>query len=586
MTAPIPETKITEIQNAADIVDIVSDSVVLKKTGKDFVGLCPFHSEKTPSFTVSPAKQIFHCFGCGEGGTVFGFLMKHDGLSFPEAVKVLGARYGIEVADRDLPPEERKRLRDRERLLSANEAAMGYFTACLHDRIGEKAAAYLRNRGIDRGTIDRFHLGFAPEGWDNLIRRMAKSGFKADILERCGLVAPSKPPRRGHYDRFRNRIIFPIIDGRRRVVGFGGRVMDDGMPKYLNTPETAVFDKGRSLYGLSVTRSKCLGAGSAFLVEGYFDLISLYQAGIENTVATLGTALTAHHVRLLKGVSERVILVFDSDTAGIKAAARAIEIFDREGGEASILVLPRGHDPDSFVRSEGPDRFRELADAAVSPVEFLMSQAIRKWGDGVEGKVRILSEMKRPLGAIRDPVKRSLYIKNLSERIGVDEERIAEAVIPSRSAVPDRRAVPPAAARSEGVEKGGRLERKIVSMMLQYPEIIPEIERRGLLGRFRDPALRSIGESVLARPGHPVARMDRLIADERKARMAVSLAMEGECWDREGCLRLLGQFESLRLRGEDRLLKEIEAAERGGDQSLLLKLLEERQNQARRVSKD
>ncbi len=576
----IPEATIIEIQRSADIVAVISDSVMLEKRGKDFVGLCPFHTEKTPSFTVSPDKQAFYCFGCGEGGDVFSFVMKDSGLSFPEAVKSLAARTGIEVPDEDLSPEARQRLQRREALLSINREAVAFYQEQLRGPSGKAAREYLRRREMPPETVERFRIGFAPDAWDRLTEFFARRNVSADRVEAAGLIVPRKSGT-GYYDRFRNRIIFPIDDARGQIVGLGGRVMDESQPKYLNSPETELYHKGRTLYGLSVTRSACRRAGSVFLVEGYFDLLSLHAHGIENVVATLGTALTPAHLRLLKGYGREAILVFDSDTAGVRAAVRSIDRFEAAGMDARIMVLPEGDDPDTHVRAHGPDAFLRAAEAAKGTHGFLMDTAVRRHGTSVEGRLRVLKDLESPLAAIDDRAKQALYVRELADRLGLDEavifERIRKPGRPEKPTV--RRPEPP-----DGRRLGGRLEEKIIAMMIQYPEIIPEVTRRGILAGFRNERLRAIGEVAAQSPGQPLSRL--LDGDEDRQRTAAALAMTDDQWDHAGCLRLINQFEARRRRDnsgrEDSLVARIRAAEAANDRSLLADLLKDKQAQARK----
>jgi DNA primase len=586
----IPESTISEIRSTADIVDIVSEVVLLKRAGKNFQGLCPFHSEKTPSFTVSPDKQVFYCFGCGAGGNVFTFLMQHEGLSFPEAVRTLGRRYGIVVEDRQLSPEERARMAERDGIFDVHQQAAAFFRRMLLESPeGRTARAYLEKRGMRSETIERFSLGYAPPEWDALAKYFAGRRVPTTYLETAGLIIPRKSGS-GFYDRFRDRIIFPITGVSSRILGFGGRVMDDAMPKYLNSPESPVFNKRRSLYGLEAARGRCRETGTAYVVEGYFDVLALAQAGVTNAVATLGTALTAGHVKTLKGHVSDIVLVFDSDQAGIRAALKSVEVFRKENMDARILVLPEGHDPDSFIRKFGAEAFGSAARNARSMMDFLMEETIRKHGLSVEGKLRIISEMQGPLGAISDRMARSLYIRNLAEKTGVDEAMIAERIAPTNPPGGGRRG--PAAAGGGGpageaclTGRHIRIERKIITMMLQFPDILPEVERRHTLELFEDEQLKSIGRRILTQYSttgkyHVSDVIEAL--DDTEREMTVNLAIGGDVWDREGCLRLLAQFESGRKRQKDNLLQKIEAASRNNDQALLLKLLKEKQHRARK----
>lgn len=596
MAAYIPEEKLSTIKNASDIVDIVSGVVTLRRTGRNFVGLCPFHAEKTPSFTVSPDKQIFYCFGCGAGGNVFSFLMKHEGMTFPEAARALARRYGIDLPTRDLSAFEKKKLTEREMILTLNADAMVFYRDCLfRDERGKQAMAYLLKRGMTKKTIDGFSLGFAPDGWDNLLRFFRSRKKPLEMVNKAGLIVPRKSGE-GHYDRFRNRIIFPIVDGQNQPVAFGGRVMDEALPKYLNSPETPVYNKSRSLYGLHQARSRSREQQRVYVVEGYFDLLSMHQFGITNTVATLGTSLTADHVQILKGfVGEKgsAVLVYDSDKAGINAAQRSVAVFQKGLLDARILVLPQGHDPDSFLMDKGPDEFLKAAERALDMMAFMVESAVDKYGLSIDGKVRIVNDLKAAIQSVGDPVAKSLQIKHLAERIDVDEAVIMQKV---------RRA-------SDGAARGGarptsqgsttaqktipmraetyRLERQMVTMMLQFPEMIADIKQKGLLDGFMDPLLAELGREIIEhsdlRGGDVAGLVSRWEDPEMKA-MVARLSLSDEHWDRNGCINLINQFETSIRRRDKGLLKRIEAAEKRGDLNLLAELLKKKQNQARKRS--
>lgn len=579
---PISEKTISDIRNASDIVDVISEVVLLKRAGKNFQGLCPFHSEKTPSFSVSPDKQVFYCFGCGAGGNVFSFLMRHEGLSFAEAVRKLGKRYGIAVEDRQLSPEERRRVQEREGILEINREAAAFYRRILQNRReGAAALAYLQDRGLVRETMERFSLGYAPPGWETLLRHFSERRIPPEFPEKAGLVIPREKGG-GHYDRFRDRIIFPIRDAGGHIIGFGGRVMDDGLPKYLNSPETVVFNKRRSLYGLDAARAGCRETGTVHVVEGYFDVLALSQAGIANTVATLGTALTPEHVRMLKGYARETVLVYDSDQAGMRAARKSVETFRREEMSARILVLPEGEDPDSFLLKFGSEAFLEKSRTARSMMDFLMEETVREHGLSIEGRLRILSEMKAPLGAVSDPIARSLYIRNLASLIDVEERSVAEAVAAASPAVRmERRAL-----EIPGISgRRGMIERKIITMMIQFTEFLAEIDRRGTLEDFEDERLKSIGVTILTHyrtsGEHDVAALMEKLPDAERE-IAATLSLGGDVWDRDGCMRLLAQYDAGRKRQQDDLLQRIEAASRGNDQALLLELLKEKQHRARK----
>jgi DNA primase len=596
----IPEDKISEIKNSVDIVDIISEIVLLKKVGRNYVGLCPFHAEKTPSFTVSPEKQIFYCFGCGNGGNVFNFLMNHDGLSFFETAKMLANRYGIEIPVQTMSPEQKRRISERENLLAANKQAMDFFKhSLLRDAEGKIALEYLKERGIGEDTITIFNLGFAPAGWDSLINYFSKKNISHELVEKSGLIIKRKS-KNGYYDRFRNRIIFPIFDVSKQVLGFGGRVMDDSLPKYLNSPETSVYNKSRSLYGLHIAKEHCRASETVYIVEGYFDLLALHQHGIVNSVATLGTSLTQEHVQILRGFvgkNGRFVLVYDSDAAGIKAAERSIRVFDKVYVNAQILVLPEGYDPDLYLFEFGYKSFMNAASKAKSIILFLIESAIKKYGLSIEGKIRIISDLKQPLAHINDSVERSLYIKELAEIIGIDESAVMEKV----RIVSGNKSIKPKKELSDKIRdknltlKGNRLERQIIAMMLQFPEILPEIITRNILDSFEDKSLSLIGQLVLkqrdresvldelhdmsTRDNELVSDIINSIDDREERSIVASLSIGEDQWSREGCLKLLSQFESIRNRQEKTLLRKIKAAEKCNDHDLLLELLKKKQIQ-------
>ncbi|MBW1833814.1 MAG: DNA primase [Deltaproteobacteria bacterium] len=579
----IPEDKISEIKNSVDIVDIISDIVLLKKVGRNYVGLCPFHTEKTPSFTVSPEKQIFYCFGCGTGGNVFNFLMNHDGLSFFEAAKMLANRYGVEIPAQTMSPEQKRRISERESLLAANKQAMDFFKhSLLSDNRGKIALEYLKKRGIEKDNITKFNLGFAPAGWDNLINYFSKKNISRELVEKFGLIIKRKSEN-GYYDRFRNRIIFPIFDVGKQVLGFGGRVMDDSLPKYLNSPETSVYNKSRSLYGLHIAKEHCRASETVYIVEGYFDLLALHQHGILNSVATLGTSLTQEHVRILRGFVGKnggFILVYDSDAAGIKAAERSIKVFDKGYVNAEILVLPEGYDPDSYLFEFGYKSFMNAASKAKSIIPFLINSAEEKHGRSIEGKIRIISDLKQPLSNINDSVERSLYIKELAEITGIDEAAVMEKV----RTVSVNKSIKPNKELSDNTQdrnlilKGYKLEEKIIAMMLQFPEILSEIISRNILNHFEDKSLRLIGQLVLKQRDREGLRDELHDVSTRGNGMVSDIINSIDDREKRSFVASLS-VELIRNRQEKTLLQKIRAAEESNDDELLLELLKEKQIQ-------
>ena len=410
-----------EIKRAADIVDIIGQFVQLKKAGNNFMGLCPFHAEKDPSFTVSREKQMFHCFGCKKGGDLFAFWMAYHNFTFPEALKDLAERYNVTISGGFSPSEEKRRSDLRESLFKINDMAASFFQRVLeHERAGKTARDYFQNRGISKEIIAEFRLGYAPDKWDGLIRHLTSQNIDPGHAVQAGLIIPKK--NGGHYDRFRGRIMFPISNLREKVIGFGGRVLDDGMPKYLNTPETPIFHKGEFPYGLDCSFKSIREKGYAIIVEGYMDLLALKQKGMDEVVATLGTAMTGEHIRKIKGYAREAVVVFDSDEAGKSAAMRTLPAFLNEGLSAKAVVLPEGHDPDSFVKQNGLSAFEKLVEEAVPLFDFYLNRSLTLNKQDVEGKVLALKEILPVLAGIQNMAKCSLYVRVLSERMGIRED--------------------------------------------------------------------------------------------------------------------------------------------------------------------
>jgi DNA primase len=583
----IPEDIIRRIKNTANIVDMVSDNVVLKKSGRNYLGLCPFHVEKTPSFTVSPDKQIFYCFGCHTGGNVFSYVMQHEGISFPEAVRAVAGKYGIEVPDDNLSPEQKKQLSEKEKLFRINQlAALFYKGALLDSQTGQQALTYLVGRGMTRKIIDAHQLGYAPNRWDGLLRFMEQKRVPVDLLAKTGLIVPRKD-RNGYYDRFRERVMFPIFDLHEQIIGFGGRVMGDDIPKYLNSPESVIYNKSRSLYGIDKARQEARTSGTVYLVEGYFDALSLHLYGISNAVATLGTALTGDHVQLLKGMvgqSGKVILVYDSDQAGIKAAHRSISIFEQGFLDARIMVLPQGYDPDEYLREYGPDDFLKAAEQALGMMTFLIDSAIQQHGLTLEGRVKVVSELQDPLAAVQDSIARALYIKQLAERLDIDETAVMEKIRQAVGKRGEHGGVSSDDIFKAANDDGQRLEEQIVAMILRYPAMIPEIVGRNVLEYFKDDHLKAIGQMIINQSDiqdNRVADLVSMISEPHYRNLMAKLAISDQHWDRQGCDRLIAQFE-IRFRRQiiGDIQRRIEAAEKENDMELLCELLKQKQKQA------
>ncbi len=473
------------VREQTDILRLVSDYVTLKKQGSNYVALCPFHRERTPSFAVHPGKQIFKCFGCGLGGDVFAFVMQIEGCSWWEAVRWVAEKNGIPIpsfSSRAEASASEAEERWRRRLFQINAWAGEFFQRCLHEPQGKEARTYLAERGIRPETIRRFGLGYAPESWSALSEYLTARGVTRQELERSGLVSV-REDRRGYYDRFRHRLIFPIRDLQGRILGFGARTLADREPKYVNSPETAVYTKGRHLFGLYEAREAIRRAQEAVLVEGYFDWLTLVQHGIENVVATLGTALTPEQARLLRRFTDRVLINFDADRAGRRAMSRSLETLISEGLEVSVLVLPEGDDPDSFVRRQGAQRYAELMRAAQPYLDFLLDEALQGASFPLRPSLqaRALKSVLPYLAQIPDPIESLASADYVARRLHMDVRLVREEVkrqrrlrspqLPGDRATEELRASLAPGRDIEGAElKVTESERLLLEVLLHAPE--------------------------------------------------------------------------------------------------------------------
>ncbi|OFZ54263.1 MAG: DNA primase, partial [Bdellovibrionales bacterium RIFOXYB2_FULL_36_6] len=549
-------------------------------------GLCPFHSEKTPSFSVNPGKQIFHCFGCSAGGNALSYLMKYHAISFPEAVNMVARKYNIEIEKAAISPLAKKEFEIKEGLFRINQTVMAYYHDFLKEQQkADRARNYLKKRGISGDIIQEFKLGYSPEGWETIVNLFKKKKISNKYAFQSGLILERKQ-KDGFYDRFRNRIIFPIFDINMQVAGFGGRVMDEGLPKYLNSPETPVYFKSRILYGLHTAKQFCRQEGFVYIVEGYFDFLSLYQQGIKNTVASLGTALTSDHVRILKGYATRMVLVFDSDTAGISAAKRSIKIFLQEGVDIRILVLPDGNDPDSYVLKKGREAFNELASKAKTVMQFLLHVSMNTHGSSVEGRIKILDDMKQHLILIQDSALRSLYIKDLAETLNIDEKAVLEKV--REYYLGNSISRPNFNKEDESILESDRREEQIISMMLNYPETIPLLKDRDVTKYFYSEKLRNIATKILnIDPNNNAfitSVMTKMESDEDQKLLA-SYAINDFFMEEDihgTALSLINRIIRIRVKQENTLTNKIISAEKGCD-SELIELLKKKQKEIQQL---
>lgn len=416
---------VEEIRSGNDIVDVISGYVRLTKKGSTYFGLCPFHNEKTPSFSVSPNKQMYYCFGCGAGGNVITFLMEYENYTFPEALEVLANRIGIELPKQEMTAEQRKASDKRARLLEVNKEAAKYFYTLLRSERGTRAHEYFRNRGLSKETIKKFGLGYSDKYSDDLYRYLRSKGYEDELLKDSGLISIDE--KRGGHDKFWNRAMFPIMDVRGKVIGFGGRVMGDGEPKYLNSPETMIFDKSRNLYGLNLARTT--KKNQILLCEGYMDVIALHQAGFDNAVAALGTAFTVGHANLLRRYTKEVYLTFDSDGAGIRAAKRAIPILKEAGITAKVINMQPYKDPDEFIKALGAEAYEERIKNAESSFMFEIRIMEEDYDlKDPEGKAAFYNEIAKQLLQFSEELEREVYIEAVAEKYGMGFENLRKLV--------------------------------------------------------------------------------------------------------------------------------------------------------------
>jgi DNA primase len=495
----IPPELIDRIREATDIVEVISRYVSLKSTGKGFKGLCPFHQEKTPSFTVNPDRQFFHCFGCKAGGNVFHFVMRAESLDFVEAVKELAQRAGIPLPESGSPANAAQETQRRQ-LLEVTAWAAGRFQEALRrPGISEPAKAYLRRRGISDELAEAFALGYAPDGWDNLLKAANRDHYSEGILEKAGLIVPRKEGG-GFYDRFRQRLMFPIRDLQGRAVAFGGRVLDAGEPKYLNSPETPLFKKGELLYGLDLAREAARRRNRLVLVEGYMDVMTCHAFGFTEAVASLGTALTPAQANLIRRFTEKVLLTYDADEAGVQASLRAFEVLNREGLLVQVVSVPGAKDPDEFLRARGAEAFQKLLDEPLTMVEFVFGHLAAKENlERLEGKVAVLKALSPVVAQMASPVERSLSVTWIAGRLALDERTVVQELgrqkrPPLAAAAAEAREAAPADTEAPALPE----EQELLSALLKHPALVGKFRERLRPDFFSRALHRRLAEALLA----------------------------------------------------------------------------------------
>lgn len=543
---------VAEVRSRSDILPVVQSYVPLKRKGGRYWGCCPFHQEKTPSFNVEPDKGFFYCFGCHAGGDAIKFISMIEGITYFEAVKLQAEKLGIPLPERQLSPQEEARQRELDALRKVNELARDFFHNCLTlTHYGEPGKAYLAGRGIGEETIGEFSLGYAPEGWDKLTTAFRKRGVSDKLLMQAGLAVESQKSQGGLYDRFRNRVIIPIADERGRVVGFGGRVLDDSKPKYLNTAETVLFNKRRLLFGLDRAKRAIQRAGYAIVVEGYMDAISVFGAGVQNVVASLGTAFTVEHAKKLMRYAGDLYFCYDSDEAGQNATIRALSLVARDtGASLRVITVPDGKDPDEFIRKHGAEAFRALVRTALPLADYRMQYVLKHVPyDTAEGKRRALEALLPVLDALSGTVLGE-YSKKIARQLMVDEGLVREALSSYRreplppEVSPARAPVRRAVHRADGaLQKAGRV---LIRAACKDRGVLTHFSAFVPLTGIADEAQREVLEAIQRQAGAGGAAMPELSELSEPAAEELSRAMVEDLGGRDEAEAYLDAVQALR----------------------------------------
>ena len=525
-----PEDIVEEVRTKNDIVDIVSGYVKLQKKGSNYFGLCPFHNEKSPSFSVSPSKQMYYCFGCGAGGNAITFLMEYENYSFPEALQVLADRAGVELPKEEMTKEARAQADLRATLLEINKLAANYFYYQLKQPQGKLGYDYLTGRKLSDATILHFGLGFANKTSDDLYRYLKSKGYKDEILKETGLVSIEE---RGTHDKFWNRVMFPIMDVNNRVIGFGGRVMGDGAPKYLNSPETRLFDKSRNLYGLNYARSS--RKKYMLICEGYMDVIAMHQAGFTNAVASLGTAFTSQHAMLIKRYTDQVILTYDSDGAGVKAALRAIPILKEVGISCKVLNMKPYKDPDEFIKNMGAEAFQERIDQAQNSFLFEIEVLKRDYNlEDPEQKTNFYNAVARKLLEFPEALERDNYTQAVAREQFIPYQelkqlvsRLSSRIVPGAEQTQPREEFSPRERKKEKEDGARQSQRLLLTWLIEDPKLFDKIEGIITPDDFREDLYHQVAQMVF--DGHtrgdvnPAGILNHFINDEEQYKEVAAL---------------------------------------------------------------
>jgi len=582
----IPEDSIRQILDRCDIVDIIGSYIPLKRAGQNFKALCPFHHEKTPSFIVNPKKQIYHCFGCGAGGNTVSFVMAQEHLSFPDAIRQLAQRTGVTIPE--VTGGNQERNQQRQQIFKVNELAKKFFHRQLllnKDKATRQARAYLKQRGIDRQTVELFEIGLAPDQWDALLQYLKSQGVPLAQMDKAGLII-GRQKADGFYDRFRNRIMFPILDIKGRCVAFGGRTLESDNPaKYINSPESPVYTKGQHLYGLHLSKADILEKDAVIIVEGYLDLITPFLSGVRHVVASLGTALTLDQIRLIRRYTKNVVMLFDSDQAGEAATVRSLDVLIEEGMNVRVANLGKGNDPDSFIREAGAGKFQDHLDRARSLFDFKLESLQASYDrETIEGRAAIAAEMLPTIMRFSNEIVKSEYVRRLAQRLSVAEEAL-RAEMKKLIGTVSRRDSEFARPRPEtGMDQLPAVEKNILRLMLEDREYIPLVREELDATDFENRDLRTIVSKIFelfARDQEEFTptRLTGSFDDQRiigiiSALMAAEDILIGDKQKiHADCIQRLKQDRCRAKR--KKLLNQIETAQAAGDQQKITRLLEQ-----------
>jgi DNA primase len=591
-----PSSLLQEIKDRLSIVAVVGESVPLKQAGRNFKGLCPFHGEKSPSFMVSDDKQIFHCFGCGEGGDVFRYVMKREGLNFPEAVRTLADRAGVRLPEElsHLSKPEEDALQKKKRwALRTNQVVAEYFHQnLLHEARGQEARKYLKERGFQDSSLFTQHfLGFADDSWDELVRYLTTKKVPLSLAAELGLIRP-RSSGDGYYDFYRQRIIFPITNAKGEILGFGGRTFgaaktaegQDAPAKYLNSPDSFIYHKSHSVFGLNVALPAIRQEDAVWVVEGYLDAVALHQAGIGHVVAPLGTALTSGHLRLLTRFSRNIWLIFDGDAAGANAARRSWPLFLEQGLMPKVVILPNGEDPDTFVRKSGAEAMHKLAAEALTLGEWVVDRVVLEAGPGASAAVIVMRELKPLLKQVHDPVELALYLRRMAQRLAVDESVL-------RASLTDKKEmrVATSAVKRADIWESRSIERRILRLVLQFPMVWPDVKDQMVQGLFEDATSRTVLQALIdnaSEEGLSIGRLVENLVDKELCGMVEEMSLsEPECGEEEVVAVIRAYLDVLERRHHKgqlhQLNQEIAEAQLSGNESRLMELLTQKQNLVR-----